>query len=68
MLAENQRVKDESVGDAELTKAIKQARAEFVYANEAISDQAYCLGRMEMVDSYRRQAAFLDRLSFMARI
>jgi zinc protease len=63
MLAEMRRVIDEPVGDAELSKAIKQSYAEFAFANESVSNQAYCLGDMEMVESYRRHYTFFDRLS-----
>ena len=63
MLAEIQRVIDEPVEDAELTKTIKQSRAQFVYANESVSDQAHWLGRMEMLESYQRLYTFLDHLS-----
>ncbi len=67
MLAEIQRVVDELVGEVELTKAVKQSRAEFAYANESVSDQTYCLGGSEVIDSYQRHAAFLDRLAAVTR-
>jgi zinc protease len=67
MLAEIQRVIDEPVEDAELAKTIKQSRAQFAYANESVSNQAYWLGRMEMTESYRRLYSFLDRLSAVTK-
>jgi zinc protease len=67
MLAEIQRVIEEPVDDAELTKALKQSRAQFVYANESVSNQAFWLGRMEMVESFRRLNTFLDNLSAVTK-
>jgi zinc protease len=67
MLAEIQRVIGEPVEEAELTKALKQSRAQFVYANEGVSDQAFWLGRMEMVESFRRLNTFLDSLSAVTK-
>lgn len=67
MLAEVQRVIDEPVEDAELAKTIKQSHAQFAYANEGVSNQAYWLGRMEMLESYRRLYTFLDRLSAVTK-
>ncbi len=67
MLHEIQRLIDEPVEDAELAKIVKQTRAQFAYANEAVSDQAYWLGRMELVESYRRLYTFVDRLSTVTK-
>jgi zinc protease len=67
MLAEIQRAMDEPVEDAELVKTIKQSRAQFAYANESVSNQAFWLGRMEMIESYRRLYTFLDRLSAVTK-
>lgn len=63
MLAEIERTRDKAVEDAELAKTLKQSRAQFIYANESVSNQAYWLGRMEMIESYRRLYTFLDALS-----
>lgn len=67
MLAEIQRVIDEPVEDVELAKTLKQSRAQFAYANESVSNRAYWLGRMEMIDSYRRLYTFLDSLSAVTK-
>ncbi len=63
MLTEIRRVIDEPVEDAEQAKTLKQSRAQFAYANESVSNQAHWLGRMEMIESYRRLYIFLDHLS-----
>lgn len=67
MLVEIQRVMDEPVEDAEFCKAIKQSRVEFAYANESVSNQASCLGDMEIIESYRRHYSFFDRLSAVTK-
>jgi len=63
MLTEMRRVIDEPVSGDELNKTLKQARAQFVFANESVSNRAYWLGRMELVESYRRLSTFLQNLS-----
>ena len=63
MLAEIERIADEPVEEVELTRTIKQSRAQFAYANEGVSNQAYWLGRMETLESFRLLYTFLDRLS-----
>jgi zinc protease len=67
MLAEIERVVDEPAEEVELTRTIKQSRAQFAYANEGVSNQAYWLGRMETLESYRLLYTFLDRLSGVTR-
>ena len=56
------RVRDEPVNADELHKSQKQARAQFAYALESVTNQAFWLGMMEMVDGYRRFDTFLDDL------
>jgi zinc protease len=63
MWAEVQRIQDEPVSEEELTKAQKQAKAQFAYALESVTNQALWLGLMDMVDSYARFDSFLDDLS-----
>lgn len=63
MWAEVQRIREEPVSAEELVKAQKQARAQFAYALESVTNQALWLGLMEMVDSYTRFATFLDDLA-----
>jgi zinc protease len=62
MWAEVERVQDELVSEEELVKAQKQAKAQFAYALESVTNQALWLGLMEMVDSYTRFHSFLDDL------
>lgn len=63
MWAEVQRIRDEPVSEEELVKAQKQAKAQFAYALESITNQALWLGLMDMVDSYTRFDSFLDDLA-----
>ena len=63
MWVEIKRVQDELVSEDELTKAQKQAKAQFAYALESVTNQALWLGLMEMVDSYTRFHTFLDDLT-----
>jgi zinc protease len=63
MWAEIRRVQDELVSEEELAKAQKQAKAQFAYALESVTNQALWLGLMEMVDSYTRFHTFLDDLT-----
>jgi zinc protease len=63
MWAEVRRIQDELASQEELVKAQKQARAQFAYALESVTNQALWLGLMEMVDSYTRFHTFLDDLA-----
>jgi zinc protease len=63
MWAEVRRIQDEPASQEELVKAQKQARAQFAYALEGVTNQALWLGLMEMVDSYARFHTFLDDLA-----
>ncbi len=63
MWAEVSRIQDELVSEEELVKAQKQAKAQFAYALESVTNQALWLGFMEMVDRYTRFNTFLDDLT-----
>jgi zinc protease len=57
------RILDEQITPAEVDKAIKQARALFVYDSETITRQAFWLGFTEMFAGYTWREEYLDRLS-----
>lgn len=63
LLAEAQRMVDAPVSQAEVTKAIKQTQAEFVYGAESVTDQAYWLGFSEVVASQAWLDDYLARLA-----
>ncbi len=58
-----QRLQEEPVGRDELEKAIKQSRAQFVYASESVTHQALWLGFSEIAANQEWLAGFLGRLS-----
>ncbi len=56
-------LQDSPVPDAEIARAIKQARALFAYGSENITNQAFWLGYAEMFDRYEWFAGYLERLA-----
>jgi len=63
MLAELRRISEEPVGAEELDKVRKQARAQWVYAADGVSQQAVLLGSMDIVAEGEFLARFRDRLA-----
>jgi zinc protease len=61
--AELRRVVEEPVSEAELSKAIKQTRAQFAYATESVTNQAYWLGSSEILGDYTWFESYMDRLA-----
>ena len=61
--AELDRVKNENVTKAEITRAIKQARALFAYGSENITNQAFWMGYAEMFADYGWFENYLEKLS-----
>jgi zinc protease len=61
--AELQRVQDEPVSEAEVARAIKQARALFAYGSENITNQAFWLGYAEMFADYDWFLTYLEKLA-----
>jgi len=59
---EIQRVQDELVSKDEIRRAIKQARANFAYGTENITNQAFWLGYAEMFASYDWFETYLDNM------
>jgi zinc protease len=56
-------VQQKSVSAAEIRRAIKQARANFAYGTENITNQAFWLGYAEMFATYSWFENYLDRLA-----
>jgi zinc protease len=54
---------DASITEDELAKAIKQSKAQFAYAAEESTNQAYWLGWTELLDSYTWFERYVERLS-----
>ncbi len=63
ILAELRRLGEEPVGAEELDKVRKQARAQWVYAADGVSQQAVLLGSMEIVADGEFLVRFWDRLA-----
>jgi zinc protease len=60
---EVERINREGVRPDEVEKAIKQVQAQFVYASEGVTNQAYWLGDLEMVSRYTMLNDFVERIS-----
>ena len=61
--AELDKLMADSITEAELTKAIKQAKAQFAYAAERVTNQAFWLGWSECVASYTWFETFVEQLT-----
>src|ERR1700690_1593101 len=59
---EIRRVQDELVSKEEIQRAIKQARANFAYGTENITNQAFWLGYAEMFASYNWFETYLEKM------
>lgn len=64
--AEIDRLRDEVVSEDELRRAIKQVKAQYVYSAEGVTNQAFWLGQMEIVDTYERVDALIPELERVA--
>ena len=56
-------IAENSITEDELIKAIKQSKAQFAYAAEETTNQAYWLGWTELLDSYTWFERYIERLS-----
>ena len=61
--AEIRRVQEQRVTKAEITRAIKQARAIFAYGSESITNQAFWMGFAEMFADYNWFRTYLEKMS-----
>jgi zinc protease len=57
------RIQSEPVPPAEIRRAIKQARANFAYGTENITNQAFWLGYAEMFATYEWFERYLDKMA-----
>ena len=60
---EIERIRQEKVTKAEISRAIKQAKALFAYGSENITNQAFWMGYSEMFADYNWFETYLDKLS-----
>jgi zinc protease len=61
--AEIDRAFNEPVAEAELTKAIKQAKAMFAFSAESVTNLGFWYGFAEILDNYEWFENYIDRLS-----
>jgi zinc protease len=61
--AEIDRAVNEPVSEAELAKAIKQAKAMFAFSAESVTNLGFWYGFSEIIDTYQWFENYLDRLS-----
>jgi zinc protease len=64
--AEIRRLQDVLASKDEIKRAVKQARAVFVYGNENITSQAFWMGYVEMFSTYEWYTTYLDQLAKVA--
>ncbi len=62
LCAEIEKVQSEFVTDDEFKKAINQAEASFIYAQDSVSKQASRLGYYETIASYKYMYEYLDNI------
>jgi zinc protease len=62
LIGEVERIQQDGVDAAEMTKVVKQARAQMAYSSEGVTQQALRLGMWEVLDSYQRLETLLDEL------
>jgi zinc protease len=60
---EIKKLQDILASEDEIKRAVKQARAVFVYGNENITSQAFWMGYVEMFSSYEWYTTYLDSLA-----
>ncbi|MSP12729.1 MAG: insulinase family protein [Chloroflexi bacterium] len=61
---EIERIQQEPITSQELARAIRQSQAEFAYATESVSDQAFWLGYSQVVlGDHRWMEGFLEKLA-----
>jgi zinc protease len=61
--AEIKKLQDVLASETEIKRAVKQARAVFVYGNENITNQAFWMGYVEMFSSYEWYKKYLSNLA-----
>jgi zinc protease len=62
IFSELQRLASRPIRDDEFKKVLKQTRAQYVYAEDGVSNHGYRLGMLEVVASYKMYDTFLENL------
>jgi zinc protease len=63
LIQEIEKIQQDGVDQAEMSKVIKQARALMAYSSESVTQQGLRLGMWEVLDSYKRLDTLIDSLS-----
>jgi zinc protease len=63
LFEEMRKLREDDIPQAELDKAVRQSRAQFVYSTDSASSQAFMLGYLETIFTADMYDDFLDRLS-----
>lgn len=66
LIAEVEKIQQDGVNPEELSRIIKQVRAQVAYGSESVTNQAHLLGMWEVIDTavgYRRVDTLLDELT-----
>ena len=56
------RLREDPAGADEMARTMKQVRAQYIYSLAGVTNQAFWLGQMEIVDSYRRVDGLLAEI------
>ncbi len=62
IFTEVDRIASTPISDDEFQKVLKQTRAQYVYAEDGVSNHGYRLGMLEIVASYKMYDTFLENL------
>jgi zinc protease len=63
LIAEVEKIQQDGVSADEMTKVLKQVRAQIAYSSEGVTSQALLLGMWEVLDSYKRVDTLLEEIS-----
>jgi zinc protease len=67
LFSEIGKVQRDTLDDRELQKAVNQTKAQFIYAKDNVSSQAYYLGYFETVASYKLLDTYVDGLKAVTK-
>ncbi len=67
LFSEIGKVQRDTLDDRELQKAVNQTKAQFIYAKDNVSSQAYYLGYFETIASYKLLDTYVDGLKAVTK-
>lgn len=63
LIAEVEKIQQDGVSEEEMTKVLKQVRAQIAYSGESVTSQALLMGMWEVLDTYKRPETLLDEIA-----